>query len=167
MNAPNPNPQGSEARRFPGNAEDTLRLLASLPAPAGLEERIHAGLRTHAEPGRVLRWRVPMHPQSGWLRGAAAAAIVCVVVGGSWSIAPHGPAGQSANTAASPAGVAAQSGFSSAGAIRTPHTLDKPAVAPAAVQPAIDKDAAVSVGKQKTKRALKKPAVRKLIEPAK
>ena len=73
------------------SGEDTLRLIASLPAPEGLADRVQDGLR-HAPPtARVLDWRGPVRPSGGWMqstmaRGAAAAAIVCVVAGGGWRI---------------------------------------------------------------------------------
>ena len=38
------------------SAEETLRLIASLPAPAGLEDRVHAALRAAPRRGRVLAW---------------------------------------------------------------------------------------------------------------
>jgi hypothetical protein len=57
--------------------EDTLRLIASLPAPEGLADRVQSGLH-HAPPtGRVLNWRGPLRPSGNWMqstmaRGAAA-----------------------------------------------------------------------------------------------
>ncbi len=38
------------------SGEDTLRLIASLPAPAGLEDRVHKALRAAPRSGRVLAW---------------------------------------------------------------------------------------------------------------
>ncbi len=83
------------------SAEDTLRLIASLPAPAGLEERVHKALRAAPRSGRVLAWpagfRARTVMQNHWMRAAAAAAIVFVVVGGGWGVYSRvqpGPAGK-------------------------------------------------------------------------
>jgi hypothetical protein len=141
-----------------GDAEETLRLIARLPAPAGLEERIHHQLRAapRMAPGeaRVLAWPTPAMtgsgPGRGWMRAAAAAAIAFVIAGGGWGVysrveprplggmtlAPHGAAG----------------GFAGANAVRTPQTLNGPVVSgpvvsgpvatsPAAVHPAETKSA--------------------------
>jgi len=62
-----------------GEAEETLRLIARLPAPVGLEDRVHAGLRSAPRSARVLAWPAAFSPAGGWLRAAAAAAIVFVV----------------------------------------------------------------------------------------
>ena len=132
--------QGDRTRLPEDNAgvseiESVLRQLAQAPAPEGLENRIKAALRTDTPTGKVLLWRsTPAASRSGTLqgilRGAAAAAIVLVVSGGSWGIysrvqpartigpgLPHG---------------SAPGGFSSAGAMRTPQTLVVPQVHAAA-----------------------------------
>ena len=59
--------------------EDTLRLIAGLPAPENLEERLKEGLRSSRQTGLMLMWPVPLRPEAGWMqsnlvRGAAAAA---------------------------------------------------------------------------------------------
>ena len=114
------------------SGEDTLRLIASLPAPEGLADRIEQGLR-HAPPtARVLDWRGPVRPSGGWMqstmaRGAAAAAIVCVVAGGGWRIYSSVQPVPAAKVLAMPPRVApAGGGFSPAGAKRVPQTLDGP-----------------------------------------
>ncbi len=114
------------------SGEDTLRLIASLPAPEGLADRVQDGLR-HAPPtARVLDWRGPLRPSGGWMqstmaRGAAAAAIVCVVAGGGWRIYSHVQPVPAAKVLAMPPRVApAGGGFSPAGAKRVPQTLDGP-----------------------------------------
>ena len=76
------------------SAEETLRLVASLPAPAGLEDRVHATLRSVPRSGRILAWPKTLNPQSDWMirdwmRTAAAAAIVFVVAGGGWGVYTH------------------------------------------------------------------------------
>ncbi|MGA8670503.1 MAG: hypothetical protein WB679_11540 [Terracidiphilus sp.] len=123
-----------------GEAEATLRLIAGLPAPEGLEERVKAGLHQtlHQAPrsASLLRWPLttphdPMRSgstragwmQSPWLRGAAAAAIVFVVAGGGWEVCSRIQPAQEPKAIALPP-VAAHGGFSSANAIRTPKTLN-------------------------------------------
>jgi hypothetical protein len=136
------------------DAEATLRLIAHLPAPVGLEDRIHAGLQAglHAQP-RLLSW--PTASGSGWLHGtalrsAAAAAIVSVVVGGGWSvysrIQPSQPIHSRVQSIAQPQPphAAVSAGFSSAGAMRTPKTLVGPAPLHAATTEKLSKATAQS-----------------------
>jgi hypothetical protein len=130
----------------PGSYEETLRLIARLPTPEGLEERVQAGLRAEASMAagrtRILRWpgerrqNYTSLQNLAWLqnlaRTAAAAAIVAVVVGGGWGISSHVSsrfeATQPSNAVAFPPHSAGQGGFSSAGAMRTPQTLNGPMV---------------------------------------
>jgi hypothetical protein len=108
-------------------AEETLRLIARLPAPDGLEKRVQAGLaaRQFSDGGtaRVLDWPTALRPSSSWMRAAAAAAIVFVVVGGGWGVYSRVQPPQGAKIIVMPR-VGSPSGFSNAGAIRTPHTLN-------------------------------------------
>jgi hypothetical protein len=67
------------------------------------------------------------------MRSAAAAAIVAVVIGGGWSVVHHAGTPQSARVITITPRVAAQGGFSSAGAMRTPQTLVGPVAAPVAI----------------------------------
>ena len=111
-----------------GTVEDTLRLIANLPAPEGLEDRVYASLRTAQQSaphkGRVLAWPgTGFRLGSDWMRSAAAAAIVLVVAGGGWGIYTRV---QPAKGIAAPPHVAAPVGFSSSGAMRTPNTLNGP-----------------------------------------
>jgi hypothetical protein len=143
-----------------GEAETTLRLIASLSAPVGLEDRVLAGLRAarlSAAPGRgssrtrILSWPTHRRLESNWMRSAAAAAIVFVVVGGGWGVYSRVQPVQPARVIAMPPRVAAPGGFSSAGAMRTPQTLNGPVVthkATIATQPA--KDAAKAQPVRKT-----------------
>ena len=110
-------------------AEVTLRLIASLPAPEGLEDRIQAGVRTPPRKARVLSWPAAHTRASGWMRVAAAASIVFVVAGGGWGVYSHVQQPPTANVIVLPPHSAAQGGFSSAGAMRTPQTLNGPVVA--------------------------------------
>ncbi len=101
-------------------AEETLRLIASLPAPAGLEDRVHAALQRTQRPGRVLAW-----PRSDWMHTAAAAAIFFVVAGGGWGVythVEHGQNSQPGKVIAMPPAMQPGS-FSGAGAIRKPQTV--------------------------------------------
>lgn len=115
----------------------TLRSMAALRPPAGLEARLLASLQP--ERGQVIEFPHAQTARGNGLRAMAAAILVSVVLGGGWGIVSRVPQ-------AAPVGRAAplptQGGFSNAGAIRAPQTLvgpeapakpvDKPAV-PAAV----------------------------------
>ena len=51
------------APRLPqSSAEETLQLIARLPAPEGLEDRVQAGLKTAPAHGRILHWPVLSAP---------------------------------------------------------------------------------------------------------
>jgi hypothetical protein len=123
---------GAGRNQVPASAEETLRLIARLAAPEGLEERIETGLRAAAGAASsralILRWPVALRRESAWMRGAAAAAIVFVVVGGGWGICSRIAPLQPPSFIALPH-IAPPGGFSSAGAMRTPQTLHGPLVA--------------------------------------
>ena len=132
----NPFAPGTLPAYGPGSVQSTLRLIANLPAPEGLEDRVQAALdaapAAARQSGRILAWPAVFKPQAGWVRAAAAAAIVFVVAGGGWSIYSRVQPAQSAGAGAFPTRIAAPAaGFSSAGAMRTPQTLNGP-VAPKA-----------------------------------
>jgi hypothetical protein len=117
--------------------EATLKLVAAVAAPEGLAERVKARLAADgAVPvrGRLLSWPSPRGMRAEWLRGAVAAALLAAVaVGGALAyrwVAPV-PVAHKAPAIARPA---AQSGFSTAGAMRTPKTLVGP-LAPASKTP--------------------------------
>jgi hypothetical protein len=121
--------------------EGTLRLLARLSAPEGLEERVQAGLRTASrstmDRARFLQWPMAFRLNNAWMqsslaRTAAAAAIVAVVVGGGWVVSSRVQPAQPARAIAIPPRVSTQGSFSSAGAMRTPQTLNGPIVEPPA-----------------------------------
>ena len=120
-----------------GEAEKTLRMIAQLPAPEGLEERVKAVLKSGKPAGHVLAWPAgsgsarsghlrPGDLWPGFMRAAAAAAIVCVVGGGGWGIYSRVQQGQSARSVAPPPHAVSSGGFSNAGAMRTPQTLVGP-----------------------------------------
>ena len=131
----NPFTPDSVSAYGPGTAEATLRLIAKVPAPEGREDRIQASLAAASRTARVLLWPVALRPDHSWMRAAAAAAIVFVVVGGGWGVYSRVQPGMQAGGRVVPIRVASPaSGFSSAGAMRTPQTLNGPiAPAPAVV----------------------------------
>ena len=113
--------------------EDTLRLLAKLPAPDGLEGRVHSALKNASRSAEVLSWPGSGGSARGWvnsplMRGAAAAAIVLVVMGGGWEVYSHIQPAPLPQAITQPHVVAPRGGFSSANAIRTPTTLNGPTV---------------------------------------
>lgn len=132
----------SSIRQYDGasEAEKTLRMIAQLPAPEGLEERVNAALKSQKPGGHVLAWPAGAGRSGstrsgfllpGFMRVAAAAAIACVVAGGGWGIYARVQQGQSARSIALPHAVSS-GGFSNAGAMRTPQTLVGPAAPHAA-----------------------------------
>ncbi len=114
------------------NAETALRRIASLPAPTGLEDRVHAALasakrrKLNSRSGQVLAWPAGGGAGNAWLRSAAAAAIAFVVVGGGWGMYARVKPSQPGRVIPLPVSGGAQSGFGSAGAIRTPQTVNGP-----------------------------------------
>lgn len=120
------------------SVDETLRLVANLSAPEGLEGRIHRVLRSAPPRGVVLSWPSSRLVGREWMRSAAAAAIAFVVAGGGWGVysrVQHG-------LPATPTHVAAPGSFSGAGAIRMPQTLTGPVVShPAKAQPTQPKTA--------------------------
>lgn len=112
----------------------TLRLIAGTPVPGGLEKRIHAALAAPRPwPARVLPWPAAAWPSSLWpasLRAAAAAAIVVIVTGGGFGVYSRVQHGIPVAAPAAQQGVVPAGAFSSAGAIRTPQTIQGPAVHP-------------------------------------
>jgi hypothetical protein len=105
------------------DTEATLRLIANLPSPEGLENRVIAGLRSAPRSSSVFSWPGVLNPADSWLRTAAAAAIVFVIVGGGWGVYSRV---QPNNAIAAPPGAGAAAGFSNAGALRVPQTLPAP-----------------------------------------
>src|ERR1700679_1223145 len=141
-------------------AEETLRLIASLPAPDGLEDRVHAALNAMPRRSRVLAWPRAFRAESGWMRGAAAAAIVFVVAGGGWGVytrveSTQFAQNQPAKVIVMPARMPSAGGLQGAGAMRPPVTLPGP-TAPQPVKigreasPAQAKTAKKPVAKRKT-----------------
>jgi hypothetical protein len=129
---------GDRGSVTPSPAEETLRLIARLSAPEGLENRVQAGLRGKSSvQGRapILQWPMALRLDHAWMqsslaRTAAAAAIAAVVVGGGWGVISRMQPAQPARAVATPPRVSAPGSFSSAGAMRTPQTLNGPIVEP-------------------------------------
>jgi hypothetical protein len=117
-----------------GDAEETLRLIASLPAPEGLEERVHRALSEarslHPGPrkGQRLAWPVPLGMGGEWMRTAAAAAIALMIAGGGWGVYREVQPRQTVNgIRLVPHGANAR-GLEGASAMRTPQSLHGPIV---------------------------------------
>jgi hypothetical protein len=133
----------NDSAALASSVHTTLRSIAELPPPLGLEDRLHASLRAelHGRPrfgmpkAQVLAWPAPHSAQTCWLhssllRAAAAAAIVAIVLGGGWGIVSRFQPATTAKGAPLPNRAVGPGGFSSAGAMRTPQTLHGPVVLP-------------------------------------
>jgi hypothetical protein len=149
--------------------EDTLRLIAGLPAPAGLEERVRKALQAAPRSGRVLAWparlRAKSVMESNWMRAAAAAAIVFVVVGGGWGVYSRVQPGPAGKVIVMPQRMPSSGGFSGAGAIRTPQTIPGPKVREQATATSKDRSSGAPTGNKGTReqgnQIAKKPATPK------
>jgi hypothetical protein len=161
-NPHNPKISDSASHGPSGAGDETMRLIAGLPAPAGLEDRVHTALRVPPRRARVLAWPNRLNPQNGWMRTAAAAAIVFVVVGGGWGVYSRVQRNQPAKIIAMPAHMPAAGGFSTAGAMRTPQTLPGPvAPQPTKANPAQPKKNKKPVASAKPANSLARPAASK------
>lgn len=144
------------------DAEKALRLVATLPAPEGIEERVKSGLRNPSRQTEVLRWPFASGHRNGWMhsaamRAAAAAAIVVVVAGGGWEVYTHIRVAPEPAAIAVPQPIGGHSGLSAAGAMRTPQTLDRPKapVATDAWQKA-NPDGATAISPAQSKKMIRK-----------
>lgn len=121
----------------PGPADATLRLIASLPAPEGLVDRVQLGLstapRNSSRMARILHWPSALRMHGTVARGAAAAAIVMVVVGGGWRV--YSRVQPTARMIVMPVRTGAAGGFSAAGNVHTPETLIGPVLKHPVVEP--------------------------------
>jgi hypothetical protein len=130
MNLPTTNRLDSHAGSPAGGAEETLRLVAGVAAPEGLEDRVKAALRQAPRTARILPWpsaKGSRWMQNQWARSAAAAAIVFVVAGGGWRVYKQAQPAPAPKVIAMPR-VIAPGGFATGGAMRTPQTLVGPTV---------------------------------------
>jgi hypothetical protein len=173
---------------FPGSAEETLRVVAGLPAPAGLEDRMRAAIHLarnenfqrqenssgpngpgpnvygNDRRGRVLAWPSALKPQTGWMRTAAAAAIVFVVAGGGWGVYTRVEQNRPARILVMPPRIGAPGGLQGASAVRIPQTLTRPIVSTASqpvVSPAVQPTASATAQSKNAKSAAPKAAVKR------
>jgi hypothetical protein len=121
----------------PCSVDETLRLMATLPAPEGLAERVQAGLRAAPRSTVILSWPMSQSPNGSFLRGAAAAAIVCVVAGGGWRIYSRIPTSTAPQVLQMPQHSGASYGFGSANARRVPETLEGPVLTHHHAEPSV------------------------------
>jgi hypothetical protein len=169
-NAMSPAPNFDSGRNCgPDCGQDTLRLIAGLPSPAGLEERVHKALRAAPRSGRVLAWpgrfRAKIALESDWMRAAAAAAIVFVVVGGGWGVYSRVQPGPAGKVVVMPQLMPSSGGFAGAGAIRIPATIPGPKVREAGTKgpshPSGQRSPAGDPGRDQGTKTAKKPATPK------
>jgi hypothetical protein len=139
-------------------AEETLRLLAELPPPANLTDRVHRRLAMEkARPERRSFWSLWMPAQR--LQYAAAALLVVAVAGSTWSLYHGHPQaemkpGSHMQTAPVLPSAASAGSFGSAGAERVPPTLNPIKVPPAPKK----KPSASKVAKPSPKKLATQPA---------
>lgn len=117
------NPDGSKVVKI-GDVDATLRVLARVAVPAGLEDRVHARIAAEPRRARILTWP----GSSEWMRSAAAAAIVFLVAGGGWSIYSRVQPASSAKAVVVSPHVGTSGSFSEGSAVRRPQTLQGPVV---------------------------------------
>lgn len=113
-------------------AEETLRLVAQLEAPAELTERVHRRLaEARVVPERHGFWSLWQPAQR--LQFAAAAVLAVAVAGSMWGVYHNRTATKAMTPVASPATnpAATSGGFSNADAKRVPPTLNPIKVPPA------------------------------------
>ncbi len=144
-----------------GEAEKTLRVIAALPAPDGLAERVQGRLREAPKRARVLSWPGTVMRSALW-RGAAAAAIVCVAAGGAWGVYRQVAPAMAARNTAPQVRVRPEGGFANAGAMRTPDSVLK-TEAPRLEAPRVDAQKTAAAGAHPDARLTKKakPAAKK------
>lgn len=116
-----------------GELDETLRLLTRMAIPDGLEERVHARLRSVGRQsvfGQLLDHvrGIVSAPAAGWMRAVAAASLAAVVGGGGWMV--YGNAHVGGMGAESGTGLSTGGAFGSAGAMRRPQPLQPPVIAP-------------------------------------
>jgi hypothetical protein len=145
--------------------ERTLRLLATLPAPEGLEDRVKEGLRSAPRQAKVMLWPFSS-AQGGWwmrsagVRSAAAAAIVLVIAGGGWEVYSHIQPAPLPTAVSAPQPLNGAGSFHSAGAIRVPQTLQGPVVPKPAISSEKQKrESTTAISQKQGKRSPTKKSV--------
>lgn len=144
--------------------ERTLRAIATLPAPEGLEDRVKAGLRGASREGKVVSWPFSSGGARRWMqsagmRAAAAAAIVVVIAGGGWEVYSHIQLAPLPAAVAEPQPLNQGGAFHAAGAIRVPQTLEGPVVAAPANSSEKQKAASSAASRKRDKRSRAKKLV--------
>jgi hypothetical protein len=159
-------PDRERAVKMVGDAEETLRLLTQIAVPEGLEDRVQARLSAEPRRARILAWPAKAWVgNGGWMRTAAAAAIVFVVAGGGWSVYSRVQPGAPANAVVASPHVGTGGSFAEGGAVRRPQTLQGPVVknaVPKAKTPAKGSSVAASTltpGEKKATAAVVAPPV--------
>lgn len=148
--------------------EQTLRLIANLPAPEGIEDRVKEQLRSAPLRGSVIAWPFSSTYGGRWMqntgmRAAAAAAIVLVVAGGGWGVYSHIQPAPLPTAVSAPLPLNTSGGFHAAAARRVPQTLEGPVIATAVISKEKQKEGSGSAVSQKqTKRSSGKKSVRKV-----
>ena len=142
--------------------EKTLRLIAMLPAPEGLENRMKQGLSSAPGRARILAWPFSSpgagrRIQSGGVRAAAAAAIVILIAGGGWGVYSHIQPAPVPSSAYGPLPPNGRGSFNAAGAKRVPQTLEGPVlVKPAIVKEKLENESTAGVSQKHGKRSAAK-----------
>jgi hypothetical protein len=170
MKNPTQNEFSNGANVGMSEAENTLRLIARLPAPEGLEDRVQSRLHSSqfAVPhtARILVWPAALRPAGNWMRTAAAAAIVFVVAGGGWGVYSRVQPAQSAKVIVMPPRVVSPGGFSNASAMHVPSTLNGPIIAIPVPANAAAPKAVAPGAKKPLRRAASKDAKKAVAQPA-
>lgn len=135
-----PDPRNSSGERT--EAEETLRLLATLPPPEGMTDRVHRRL---AEEKSTPRRRWVLWMASPRLQFAGAAVAVAALATGGWTLYQSNRSQPLVPGVHAPA----QGSFSTGGAVRQPPTLTPMHVPPAPKK----KPAAQSTAKTSSKAA--------------
>lgn len=128
-NIPNASGSGSNpsASAVLKDMDATLRWMATLPVPVGLEDRVFARIVLGPRASRILEWPRPLSSRD-WVRSVAAAAIVVAIGGGGWGIYSRVQPTQPPSAIAAPRIIPEPGRFSSAEMIRRPQTLNGPVV---------------------------------------
>ena len=121
-----------EIRSNQDEVDATLRAVASVPAPEGLEDRVHESLKKAPRTAHILEWPARFVTDNAWVRSAAAAAIAFVVVGGGWGVYSSV---QTAKVIEMPSQVSSP-GFSNAGAKE--KTLNGPVIHHPGAKPVVE-----------------------------
>lgn len=122
-----------DRNRVAAEAEKTLRLIATLPAPHGIETRVKGRLHDAPSRLRVVEWPFSLLDGRGRVHGsgaraAAAAAIVLIVAGGGWGVYSRIRVAPMPTAVVVPQSPNRTGGFSAAEARRTLQTIDPPTV---------------------------------------